>query len=346
MDNKLLNKIQEISPKSILIVTGKKSYLKSDFSSDLILLKENYNVSVWNYTKSYPEYNEIEGFLKDNMVSYDLIISYGGGTVIDVSKLLSISISFQYFKEVFDDGKIETATYHLCIPTTFGSGSESTSFAVLYKNKLKYSIQSSFMVPDDIILNYKYTLNLKGKPSYCSILDSFCQSIESLWSINCTDESSKYAMDAIELISPILKKIKDLSNSDRKDLLLSSNLSGKAINITKTTAPHAFSYYLTMYHDICHGEAVSIIFEKFIDINFEYVSIINRKKILKSLNLKNKDEFILFFKSLKRDIGFKMSLNEIKNLNLKKYSESINIQRLKNNPVKIIPKEIIYGSIY
>ena len=101
-----------------------------------------------------------------------------------------------------------------------------------------------------------------------------------------------------------------------------------------------------MYHDICHGEAVSIMFEKFIDINFEYISKINRKKVLKSLNLKNKNEFILFFKSLKRDIGFKMSLNEIKNLNLKKYSESINIQRLKNNPVKIIPKEIIYGSIY
>ena len=344
--NKLLNKIQEISPKSILIVTGKKSYLKSDFSSDLNFLKDKYDVQVWSYTKSYPDFNEIDDFLKDNKLFCDLIISYGGGTVIDVSKLLSISNNFCNFNEVFDVEKIKTSINHLCIPTTFGSGSESTSFAVIYKNKLKFSIQSSFITPKNIILNYRYTLNLNGKPSYCSILDSFCQSIESLWSINCTDESSKYAMDAIELISPILKKLKTLSNSDRRDLLLASNLSGKAINISKTTAPHAFSYYLTMNHDICHGEAVSIMFEKFIDINFEYISEKNRNNILKNLNLKDKEEFILFFESVKRDVGFRLSLNEIKNLNLKDYSESINTQRLKNNPVKINPKEIINGSIY
>jgi len=344
--NKLLNKIQEISPKSILIVTGKKSYLKSDFSSDLNFLKDKYDVQVWSYTKSYPDFNEIDDFLKDNKLFCDLIISYGGGTVIDVSKLLSISNNFCNFNEVFDVEKIKTSINHLCIPTTFGSGSESTSFAVIYKNKLKFSIQSPFITPKNIILNYRYTLNLNGKPSYCSILDSFCQSIESLWSINCTDESSKYAMDAIELISPILKKIKTLSNSDRRKLLLASNLSGKAINISKTTAPHAFSYYLTMNHDICHGEAVSIMFEKFIDINFEYINEKNRNNILKYLNLKDKKDFILFFKSLKRDIGFKLSFNEIENLNLKKYSESINSERLKNNPVKIIPKKIIYDYIY
>ena len=106
------------------------------------------------------------------------------------------------------------------------------------------------------------------------------------------------------------------------------------------------SYYLTMNHDICHGEAVSIMFEKFIDINFEYINEKNRNNILKKLNLKDKEDFISFFESVKRDVGFRMSLKEIKNLNLKDYSESINTQRLKNNPVKINPKEIINGSIY
>ena len=142
--NILLNKIQEISPKSILVVTGKKSYLKSDFSSDLNFLKNKYDVQVWNYTKSYPDFNEIEVFLKDNKLFCDLIISYGGGTVIDVSKLLSISNNFYNFSEVFDIEKIKTSINHLCIPTTFGSGSESTSFAVIYKNKLIYSTQPYF----------------------------------------------------------------------------------------------------------------------------------------------------------------------------------------------------------
>tara|TARA_B100001287_G_C22675046_1_gene527206 strand:+ start:178 stop:1215 length:1038 start_codon:yes stop_codon:yes gene_type:complete len=343
--NKLLNKIEEISPKSILVITGKNSYLKSDFYSELILLKHKYEVKVWNYKWSYPDFNLIDDFIKHNNLFYDLIISYGGGTVIDVSKLLSISNNFYDFNEVLDGEKIKTSINHLCIPTTFGSGSESTSFAVMYKNKFKYSIQSSFITPNHIILNYRYTLNLNGKPSYCCIFDSFCQSIESLWSINNTDESSKYALNAIKLISPILRKIKNLSSSNRQDLLLASHLSGKAINITKTTAPHAFSYYLTTNHNICHGEAVSIIFEKFIDLNFNYISENNRKEILKYLNLKNKKEFILFFESLKRNVGFKLSLNDIEDLNLKNYSESINTQRLKNNPVKINPRGIIYDSM-
>ena len=344
--NYLINKIQSLSPKSILVVTGKKSYLKSNFSVDLSFLKVKYDVQIWNYKMTYPDFDEIEVFLNNNRLNFDLIISYGGGTVIDVSKILSVSNNFHSLNDVFDVDKIKNSIYHLCIPTTFGSGSESTCFAVLYKNRLKYSIQSSFIAPDEIVLNYRYTLSLNGKHAYCSILDSFCQSIESLWSLNNTFESSKYALEAIKLISPVFKKIKNLSGTDRKNLLIASNLSGKAINITKTTAPHAFSYYLTMNHEICHGEAVSIIFEKFIDINFEYIRENNRNEVLKSLGLKNKQDFILYFESIKRNVGFKLSLNDVEDLNLKDYSESINTQRLKNNPVKINPKKIIYDSIY
>ena len=301
---------------------------------------------MWRYKKSYPNFNEIKTFIKGNKIDFDLIISFGGGTVIDVSKLLSISNNFDFFNDVFDMEKIKTSIHHLCIPTTFGSGSESTSFAVLYKNKLKYSIQSPLITPNDIILNYKYTLNLNGKVSYCSILDSFCQSIESLWSVNNTSESSIYALQSIKLISRTLNNINSLSDSDRKNLLDASNLSGKAINITRTTAPHAFSYYLTINHDICHGEAVSIIFEKFIDLNFDHINEYNQKEIFKYLNLNDKKDFILLFKDLKSKIGFKRSLKEIENLNIDEYCKSINHERLKNNPVNVIPKDIIYDSLY
>ena len=344
--NELIEKIKEISPKSILVVTGNKSYLKSSFISELDVLKENYNLQMWRYKKSYPDFNEIDTFIENNKINFDLIISYGGGTVIDVSKLISISNNFNFFDEVFNNEKIKTSIKHLCIPTTFGSGSESTSFAVLYKDKLKYSIQSSLIIPNDIILNYKYTLNLNGKVSYCSILDSFCQSIESLWSINSTLESSEYALQSIKIISRILNNINSLSDSDRENLLVASNLSGKAINITKTTAPHAFSYYLTINHNICHGEAVSILFEKFIDLNFDHIIKHNQKEIFKYLDLNDKNDFILLFKNLKSKIGFKTSLKEIDNLNIDEYSKSINHERLKNNPVKLIPKDIIYDSLH
>lgn len=342
----LIYKIKEIHPKSILLVTGKKSYLKSDFLSELDLLKKRYKVQIWNYKKPYPDFNEIVLYLKNNRMNFDLIISYGGGTVIDVSKLLSISNNFNSFSEVLNYDKIKDSINHLCIPTTFGSGSESTSFAVLYNNKMKHSIQSPLIIPDFIILNYKYTLNLNGKFSFCSILDSFCQSIESLWSVNNTFLSSKYALESIKLIYGALKNINALTNIDRSNLLRASNLSGKAINITKTTGPHAFSYYLTINHGICHGEAVSIMFEKFIELNFDYINSYNQKELLKILNVSNKKSFIKFFFDLKDKIGFKSSLKDIENLNLAEYSKSINLDRLKNNPVKIIPGDFIYDSLY
>ena len=101
-------------------------------------------------------------------------------------------------------------------------------------------------------------------------MDSLCQAIESLWSINNTVKSSKYALMSISLISKCLDNLESLTYNDRSNLLKASSLSGKAINITKTTAPHAFSYYLTYYHSICHGQAVAMLFENFIDLNFEY----------------------------------------------------------------------------
>lgn len=339
-------KIKHLNPKKILIVTGKKSYLKSPFLDVLKNIKKNYSIRTWSYFKLYPDFYEILDFLKKSNENYDLIISYGGGTVIDVSKLISIAWSLNSFDEVFKKPSIDNSIYHLCIPTTFGSGSESTSFAVIYKDGEKFSVDSKNLIPNDVVLNPEYTLNLNGHVSYCSIMDSLCQSIESLWSKNNTHESSEYALESIRLTTKCLNNLDFLSKTERNRLLKASSLSGKAINITKTTAPHAFSYYLTYNHSICHGEAVCIFFEKFIELNFDYIKESNKKALLKILGVKSKEDFVDLFKEIKQKMGFRLSLKEIKNLNIEKYSKSINLERLKNNPVKINPIDIIYDSIY
>jgi len=332
--------------KKILLVTGKNSFKRSAFYNEINTLKNFYLIDVWNYQKTYPDYIEIQAFLKQKF-NYDLIISFGGGTVIDVAKILTISKSFPIFSKILADQiYIKEKIYHLCVPTTFGSGSESTSFAVLYKNKRKYSISHKIILPDDVILNHNYTIGLNGKVSYCSIMDSFCQSIESLWSVNKTNQSIDFAFKAISLIKDPLKRITELSDSDREKLLLASHYSGKAINISKTTGPHAFSYYLTLYHNICHGEAVSILFEEFIGKNFESIKEKDQLKLFKLLNIKSKEDFILYFKVLKDKINFKRGLQQIPDLDLEKYSKSINLERLKNNPVEILPKKFIYDSLH
>lgn len=341
--NNILDTVRTESPDSILIITGKKSYLRTKFIDTIDEINKEFKTTIWNYPKSYPDYNEIFHYAKEKR--FDLIISFGGGTVIDVAKIISVGNYLKSYLDLFNKNNIKLSVKHICIPTTFGSGSESTSFAVIYRDNKKYSIQSEVILPTYTLLDHQYTSYLNGKNSYCSIMDSFCQSIESLWSINNTIESSKYALQSISLISQCLNNIKNLTDENRQSLLIASNLSGKAINITKTTAPHAFSYYLTINHNICHGEAVSILFEKFINLNFSYIEDQNKNELMQILEINTKDDFINLFINLKSRLGFLSGLNEIKNLDIEEYSESINVERLQNNPVKINPSKFIKSVI-
>tara|TARA_Y100000996_G_C22492115_1_gene630676 strand:+ start:243 stop:1283 length:1041 start_codon:yes stop_codon:yes gene_type:complete len=342
----ILEILKAKKPKNILIITGKSSYLKSIFYETIKKNILEYKITFWNYKYFYPDFEILKEFLEKKNQDYDFIISYGGGTIIDVAKLISLNIKHNNFNDIFrQDLSIENPIFHLSIPTTFGSGAESTSFAVLYKNKIKFSIKNSSILPDEIILDSKTTLTLNYKNASCSAIDAFCQSIESLWAKNITLQSRRYSIKALRLIYPTILKLNKLSESDRDNLLLGSNYAGKAINITKTTAPHAFSYYLTAIHNICHGEAVSILFDKFIDINFDYISISSQEEIFDIFDVKSKNEFIVRYQFLRKNLNLLEGINQIKNLKVDDYIASINEERLSNNPVKININKFIYDSI-
>ena len=174
-----------------------------------------------------------------------MIIAYGGGSVIDFSKIVSLfKNNLELFESDFNKSKfISNKISLLAVPTTSGSGAESTEFAVLYKNNVKFSVINKIIMPDYVILDPKTTYSLSKKQIAYSGIDAFCQSIESLWAKNKNTCSEKYALKALKLIYSNLKGSYLGNKTNRKGMLLGANLSGKAINISKTTAPHALSYY-------------------------------------------------------------------------------------------------------
>ena len=132
---------------------------------------------------------------------------------------------------------------------------------------------------------------------------------------------------------------------------LAANLAGKAISISKTTAPHAVSYPFTSLFNVSHGHAVSLFFEKFFIYNFENISMSNTnfalneryKKIFKIFNVNNISEFSIKIKEIKSRAGLIDDLSKLNinlDLNINKIIKGINILRLSNNPVKI-DEEII-----
>ena len=323
ISSSLINELIEITKlkKRVLLVVGGKSFkiLDSNFSLKKVLA-EGGDYRIVNKKNDLISNIEImEHSLALKFFLPEIIISLGGGSVIDLAKLL---IYYNYLKEI-DKLKF------VAIPSTCGSGSESTNFAVIYKNGIKNSIKSDLIYPDKIIHDSSLLKFLPKKALWSSISDSFCQSIESLWSKSANNISKGHAVKAIKLI---VKSLENHEKPNLKKLLLASYHSGCAINISKTTGPHSFSYFLSSKHFIPHGLAVLFTMKEFIKIN-----------------LKDKELSLSFFKDLDGIFSrpneifhildliiekskFKFNLNEGSFDNC---LEHINYERLSNNPVKI-----------
>lgn len=194
--------------------------------------------------------------------SCDALISVGGGSAIDVAKVIK-ALDGAPGHCLFDDGvPVDIPDYdslaHLAIPTTAGTGSESTHFAVIYKDGTKFSVSHDWLLPDVAVLDPNLLKSLPDYQRKCTLLDALCQAIESYWSIRSSEESRSYSDRAIRLIMDNYRGYLSNDPNAVNAMLLASNLAGKAINITTTTAPHALSYKLTSTRGIPHGHAVAL----------------------------------------------------------------------------------------
>jgi len=298
-----------------------------------------------------PDYDDvIKGVKLFKDKKCDFIISIGGGSAIDTAKCIKLfsgsDENINYLKQEYKYNFIK----HLAIPTTAGSGSECTRFSVLYYKGEKQSITHDGIIPDYVILDPKLLLNLPVYQKKSTMLDALCQAVESYWSVNSSAESKAYSKDSISLI------LQNLENALLNDLIALKNiqkaayLSGKAINITQTTAAHAMSYKLTSIYNLAHGHAVSLCLpyiweyminnlDKCIDPRGGVYLKNTFEELNKIFNAKNSQDCIYKF----REIYDKLNLSSPKLNNkteLKILADSVNLQRLKNNPITL-DKEII-----
>jgi alcohol dehydrogenase class IV len=198
----------------------------------------------------------------------DLIIAVGGGTIIDIAKIISIAYSNQCEKVegILSDKTLENRLDMIFIPTTAGTGSEATSFAVVYKDKVKISIDHNSLLPTYIVLDPLLLRSLPIPILNSTVLDALAQAIESIWARGATEESREYSKEAIGLILDNLEKENTIERFSR--LQVASHLAGKAINISKTTLPHSISYPITSHFGVPHGVAVFLTLPKVVELNY------------------------------------------------------------------------------
>lgn len=336
----LLLVLKEFSFSHLFLVRGRNSYETCGAKSIMTAVFSELDCEVTEYFdfEENPKIEDLErGLLLLRKYSCSVIVAVGGGSVLDMAKLLRFFYSYSGEPTSGKFEKEKDLLPLIVLPTTAGTGSEATHFAVLYKNKVKYSVEHNAILPDVAIVYPPFTYNTPRYLTACAGFDALAQAIEAYWNAYATKESDEFAKRAIELLWPNLPLVVNSpTNSMRNKVSEGAYWAGRAINITKTTAPHAFSYSFTTYYGYPHGHAVAMTFPFFWSINMDIHRI--RKNISPSL-YKQKIEYLKNLCNI--DIGdyiekrILLPLKLPENFNKYFILESVNRQRLQNNPVDL-----------
>lgn len=341
--------------KRVMLVCG-KSIEKQKINDYLLEFSNHSDVNIIRFSdfSPNPDYSSVvNGVSLYREQNCDAIVAIGGGSAIDVAKCIKL------YANMDSDGEegiflktpiVPNSIPFLVMPTTAGTGSEATRFAVIYYKGNKQSVADDSCIPETVLLDSSVLKTLPLYHKKATMLDALCHAIESFWCVNSTDESKGYSRKAIKEI--ITSADSYLNNSDEGNfrMLEAANLAGKAINITQTTAGHAMCYKITSLFGCAHGHAaalcVRVLFKWMID-NLDKCTDSRGKDYLKnSLDDIGKaldcsdagagaEFFSNFFDSLDLEIPSATSLqfDELK--------ASVNPVRLKNHPIALDENTIL-----
>jgi alcohol dehydrogenase class IV len=247
----------------ILLVVDEAAYQHSGAQEAMEPLLKTLTVQRWSQFTPNPTLDELEnGIDKYRSCKPDLVIAIGGGTALDLGKLISF-----YGQQTIPSRELILSpptdtldpTPLVAIATTSGTGSETTQFAVIYVDGEKHSVADPRIRPPQIVLDPALTATMPAALTANTGLDAFCQGIESIWSVQSTVESREYAQQAIALAwNHLPTAVHQPTPQSRQAMSQAAFHSGQAINISKTTAPHAISYGITSSYAVPHGRAVAL----------------------------------------------------------------------------------------
>lgn len=279
----------------------------------------------------------------------DCIVSIGGGSAIDTAKAVKMFLPLDEDKCYLAQEPKYINIKHIAVPTTAGTGSESTRYSVIYYNGEKQSLTNDFLIPEYCILDASFLITLPYRQKCATLFDALCHGIESLWSVNCTESSQRYSTSAIDQIINGVEFYLRGDNQYNSIMMCAANLAGKAINITQTTAAHAMSYKLTSLFGLPHGQAVALCLEALL-YNFDifdeaqhplgsgYIKDIF-SYLTKEFGVTSRQALAFKFSEMIDKFGLRYNF-DYSDEQLEILINSVNPVRLNNFPVKLSNKKI------
>lgn len=343
---------------NILLVCG-KSVDKLNIYKYFLKLRERSGINVVRFSefKPNPEYGSvisgIDVFQKNKC---DMIIAVGGGSAMDVAKSIKLYSCKDNLKFFPGAAEHKSSTKLAVVPTTAGSGSEATKYAVIYLDGEKQSITDESCIPDAVIFDPSVLESLCTYQKMATAMDAFCHAIESYWSVNSTAESMELSSQAISIILENMNGYLDNDLAGNAKMQEAAYIAGRAINITQTTACHAMSYKLTSKFGISHGHAALLCLTELFPYTAENTdkcidprgkthleTVID--KITKAMGCNSYKEAIVKLKEMASHLNFEFPT--VTKDDFDELKRSVNPMRLKNHPIRLDVDsiELLYNNI-
>jgi len=350
---------------NVLLITGKSSFVQSEYWDKLLLQFEAARI----HWKQFSIAQEPSPAIIDECVDLfegeilDLVISIGGGSVLDAGKAISAMLCqkgsvIDYLEGVGSKGPSGKKIPFIAVPTTAGTGSETTKNAVISMvgNKgFKKSIRHDNYVPDIALIDPQLTLNCPKSLTAESGMDAFTQLMESYLSENANAFTDALAVDGIRKIRDgLVEAVDDGKNLHARELVsYAAMLSGITLANAGLGTIHGFASSIGGFFEIPHGLICARMMEPVNRISVDKLrknpkdqSALLKYARIGKLFSKNKsakdDHYIDLFLDLLEDWSSKFELKRLKNYGVKENDFKMIISQTSNkfNPVKLTEDEL------
>lgn len=232
------------------------------------------NIEVFQDIVAEPTVNDFKKILEvAQQFKADSVVGVGGGSVLDVTKLIAAFInSDQQVEDCFGTGFIkQKGLWFACLPTTAGTGSEVSPNAILLdeRDHLKKGIVSPFLIADVAYVDPKLTWTVPAKVTADTGMDALTHCIEAYTNKFAHPSVDIYALQGIRLIAANLEKaVKNGQDQEAREALAFGSLyGGLCLGPVNTAAVHALSYPLGGEFHIPHGLSNAILLPSVMKFN-------------------------------------------------------------------------------
>lgn len=326
--------------KKAMIITGKHSSRANGSLDDVIdvLKEEKVEYIIFDDIEENPS---IETVMKAREIgvaeNVDFVIGIGGGSPLDASKAIAMMIANKDKDEsvLYESVKLDALPV-VTIPTTAGTGSEVTPYAILtiHAKRTKKSI-SHRIYPVMALLDSKYLKTQKKETLINTAVDALAHCVESYLNTNSNSLNRTYSEKGLRLFSEVKDALMkfDITDEVYDKLLDMAMIAGIAITHTATSLPHGLSYAVTYELGVPHGKAVGMFLGGYVE---NYKDDNDVSSVLSMMGFSTKTEFRKYLNEL---IGVVQVPKDIMDRNVSDLLS--NKAKLKNYPFDITEEELL-----